>query len=403
MNLNVDYDDIHKRMQVLVGILVTSILFIIATNNLFRIIINKLKFTHLYSHVILLYICCIILFMTIFFINKYMQIIQLLCFMFILILSVYETLLGDFHDVLFLTLVSTYFIKYHIVKKNLIFNLIIIFIIYCFLLFVKIIFFNKFDESFFQIINKIITSVGVFILFNGAYYFEQKIINQILLQDQVLISIGKQSAMLMHNIKNSLYKITALDDSLSQDDDIIEHLRMRTALVDDVIFKVRDATDRITSNNLIPNKVSINEIIRKIKNSFMLDKKNSDINIIIKDNHIIIVNGIYIIIFYMINNIIINSIQANAKKIVIETIEEDKYNVLKIKDWGDGNKICNKCSDKKCINCKKYRAGKTTKKQGTGLGIINVQETMNELNGKMLINTKLKKGTTIYLYFRRTK
>jgi two-component system sensor histidine kinase FlrB len=92
-----------------------------------------------------------------------------------------------------------------------------------------------------------------------------------------------------------------------------------------------------------------------------------------------------------INNLVINSIEANSTKVKIKGYETDSYLHIDIIDNGKGLD--------KAMQHKVLEPFFTTKAQGTGLGLAVVQSVVANHSGKLQLNCEKTKGCTASLYF----
>ncbi|MCT4585198.1 MAG: sensor histidine kinase [Peptostreptococcaceae bacterium] len=101
----------------------------------------------------------------------------------------------------------------------------------------------------------------------------------------------------------------------------------------------------------------------------------------------------YYNIFTILNNLIINAIDAcsNFSKITVFILNKDDYIEFIVKDNGKG-------VDADFLECI-FNPGFTTKfdkitgKPSTGIGLCHVKNIVNEYNGQIFVDSKLKKGT----------
>lgn len=98
----------------------------------------------------------------------------------------------------------------------------------------------------------------------------------------------------------------------------------------------------------------------------------------------------------LLDNIVDNSIKANANNVFIEVIDVDE-NTIELRIIDDGKGLSNKIEDPNSI----FEKGVTTT-SGSGLGLYNVANTISsELNGKIAVNSKIKKGFELNIQLRR--
>ena len=141
-------------------------------------------------------------------------------------------------------------------------------------------------------------------------------------------------------------------------------------------------------------EINISEILNKtlevlsplISEKHLAIKTNIEINIIHSDVNIIST---------VLRNLISNSIKFTPEngEITINTYQKNNKTVISVSDTGVGipeNKIQNLLNP----NYQETTIG-TNNEKGTGLGLILCNELINKLNGKIIIKSKLKKGTTV--------
>jgi len=141
-------------------------------------------------------------------------------------------------------------------------------------------------------------------------------------------------------------------------------------------------------------EINISEILNKtlevlsplISEKHLAIKTNIEINIIHSDVNIIST---------VLRNLISNSIKFTPEngEITINTYQKNDKTVISVSDTGVGipeNKIQNLLNP----NYQETTIG-TNNEKGTGLGLILCNELINKLNGKIIIKSKLKKGTTV--------
>ncbi len=98
----------------------------------------------------------------------------------------------------------------------------------------------------------------------------------------------------------------------------------------------------------------------------------------------------------LLDNIVDNSIKANANNVFIEVIDVDE-NTIELRIIDDGKGLSNKIEDPNSI----FEKGVTTT-SGSGLGLYNVANTIStELNGKIAVNSKIKKGFELNIQLKK--
>ncbi|MEJ5273314.1 MAG: HAMP domain-containing sensor histidine kinase [Spirochaetota bacterium] len=109
----------------------------------------------------------------------------------------------------------------------------------------------------------------------------------------------------------------------------------------------------------------------------------------------VFIKGNSIQLIQILENLIKNSIDAaEVPYIIIKTGNEPRPYIT-IKDNGNGISFCFKCKSKNCLNCKEFQIGKTTKEEGSGTGMVYVQNTLKQMNANLSIESNPGEGTSV--------
>ncbi len=101
----------------------------------------------------------------------------------------------------------------------------------------------------------------------------------------------------------------------------------------------------------------------------------------------------------IVENLIRNSCEAIANTgrpgtVTVEAVAHDRYVEVTIADSGPGIPFCEGCTAKNCLDCHKLEHVKTTKVDGSGLGLENVRNSARQLGADITIKSKKGKGAT---------
>jgi two-component system sensor histidine kinase HupT/HoxJ len=240
-----------------------------------------------------------------------------------------------------------------------------------------------------------------------------------LIESEHLASLGQLVGGIAHNLKTPIMSISGGleglsdliteydesigDDSITQEDhhEIAEDMRvwigkMRDycAYMSDIITTVKGQAVQLTASTT--DKFLLRELIKRVDilMNHELKKYGCRLNLICSDEEHIEVKGEVNSLVQVINNLIINSIEAyegSEGEIDFIITREDDMTQFVVKDYASG------MTDE--VKNKLFREMITTKaKFGTGLGLYMSYSTIcGRFGGKMWFESELGKGTAFYV------
>ena len=226
-------------------------------------------------------------------------------------------------------------------------------------------------------------------------------------KNKVFVDFGKNIAGVIHNIKSVMMSIEGYNDIMritdkSEWDNMLDlqkksnkrMLEMINNFMEAVRSYQREDEQEVSLNRLVMGSVEV------LKGNAELKGK---LKIHIELNEPDAIRAAPMHIMQTIDNLVTNSAQAMENTgrfdLHISTRPENRYIVLSVRDQGVGIDFCRECSINDCVRCKNFAVGKSSKKDGTGIGVVYIQQIMKELRGKMQIDSVVGSGTTISLYF----
>jgi len=262
------------------------------------------------------------------------------------------------------------------------------------------------------------------VLFPSIYIDQAKFftdINDLIIKEKeslvLFANIGMMLNSTVHNFNNKIvtflsseYIITTTinkyKDILDQKDyqKIMTTCEMVKHSSDEMAATIKDLRNLIkdkTNSNL--QTFEVNKITEDIVNQFKISyEKNNVIFNFTKKEPAIFVKGSSINFVQVIENIIKNAIES-TKNPVIE-LESGIYPnpYIFIKDNGNGIPFCFNCKKIDCLNCKEFQIGKTTKVDGSGTGMVYVQNQLKNMGFKLKIESKEDEGTKVSIIFPQT-
>jgi two-component system sensor histidine kinase HydH len=102
----------------------------------------------------------------------------------------------------------------------------------------------------------------------------------------------------------------------------------------------------------------------------------------------------------MVENLLKNAFEAvladgKERHVVSIHAEKDHVITIQINDNGVGLELGAKCAQESALEADCFRPGKTTKKGGSGIGMVTVMDVIKKYNGNLLIEGKRGEGTTV--------
>lgn len=217
-------------------------------------------------------------------------------------------------------------------------------------------------------------------------------------KSRIYVNLGSNISSLVHNMKNDIqFLLMSLEIVKQNKDSGVDYIESGIERLNSKIKNIMT----IAKYSQIDEKIelNINDILDSVVEIFSINKDYKSIRVEkdFKDQLIFRANASEI--SQVFENIIKNAYEAlelkDDGKIDIKSFLSDNNVIITIKDNGPGISKCieNDCK-KNCQDCDVFREGRTTKKEGTGFGMVSVLKTLNKYNGKIQINTS-KKGTEI--------
>ncbi len=238
-----------------------------------------------------------------------------------------------------------------------------------------------------------------------------------LVEKERLASLGQMIGGIAHNLKTPIMSIAGAAEGLSDltkeynssiDDpevtskdhhDIahdmdtwIDKIKTHTAYMSDIITAVKGQAVTLSENE--SDNFTIEELIKRINILMKHELKNAliDLNIDVKIDSSVVLNGNVNSLVQVVNNLISNAIQSyNGKTNESIDLIVDKDNssiVILVADHG--------CGMPNDVKDKLFKEMITTKgKNGTGLGLFMSYSTIRgHFNGNMTFTSEINKGTT---------
>lgn len=202
-----------------------------------------------------------------------------------------------------------------------------------------------------------------------------------------LAHIGEMASWVAHEIRNPLHTIQGFSELISRQDDhekrkdylskIKEGVRRIDNIITDILYLAKTRPESLEPVNLNQVLVVVCEDIKALKD-FDIDLEVPSELVVIRGNRDRLAR--------VFENLVLNSIEANARKVVVELKTGDRDASILIEDDGDG------MSEDELKQA--FIPFHTTKEKGTGLGLAIVEKIIVEDHkGKIDCESEKGKGT----------
>lgn len=269
------------------------------------------------------------------------------------------------------------------------------------------------------------TFIALFLILFPSIYIDQanffKTLNELVVKEKESLAsfanIGMMLNSTIHNFNNKIvtflsseYIITSTinryKDLLDPKDydKIINTCQMVKHASDEMTLMIKDIRNLIKSKtNQQLQTYELNKIMEEIVKQFELSYEKKQIEFkLIKESDPIFIRGNSIHFIQVIENLIKNAIESSGNPKIIINTGAEPLPFIEIKDNGVGIPFCFNCKKRICLDCKEFQIGKTTKKEGSGTGMVYVQNTLKDMKAKMQIESEKDKGTSITITFTET-
>ncbi len=211
-------------------------------------------------------------------------------------------------------------------------------------------------------------------------------------RSHALIHLGKISSQVAHDIRSPLASLQILVEQKLPEISDSKRIVLR-----DAINQIRDITNNL-EKDAFPKVKSVTQIATLLEHVVSERRaafSNQDIEIeqnFSAENYSLFVDAIPSEIKRVVTNIINNACEAISDKtgvVNLTLVTENSKVIIVIADNGAGIG--------KDIIDSLFTRGFTTKKTGSGLGLVHAKETLEQFNGSIELRSELGQGTQVYL------
>ncbi len=209
-----------------------------------------------------------------------------------------------------------------------------------------------------------------------------------------LANMGEMAASIAHEIRNPLGGVklfsSMLDEELKENEEqhtmtqhILRGVNNIEGIISNMLFFAKEPAPILRPVRLVP-------LIEEIIAFFVASAISSEIHFDAPPDKDIIVSGDIVLLRQVIQNLLLNAVQASEKEKKIEVSLAKKKNAkieIRITDHG--------CGMTKAVLGKIFNPFYTQKERGTGLGMTIVHTIVSAHGGDISIKSAPKKGTTV--------
>lgn len=225
--------------------------------------------------------------------------------------------------------------------------------------------------------------------------------------NKVFVKFGRNISGVIHNLRSVLMSIDGYIDIQEQSEGDERHqlasFQKRATgrmleMINNFMTAVRSYQQienrRVPLNRLVQSAVEILKGNSELKQRFKIEVSLDDTDTIY---------AVPMEVMQVIDNVITNAAESmiNSDKyhLYISTRAADGYVELAVKDEGSGIGFCINCTSKNCLSCSEFAFGRSTKPEGTGVGMMYVKQILTETKGRLQIESDASAGTTVHIYF----
>ncbi|TVR63057.1 MAG: sensor histidine kinase [Spirochaetaceae bacterium] len=231
--------------------------------------------------------------------------------------------------------------------------------------------------------------------------------------DRPFIEFGKNAAGLVHDFKNDLGLISAFvhilktraESQMPIGPDDVAALNRYVERLEDRINVVRYATS--ARDVEAEEMINLNRLVSCVEYVFRVNPEfRRRIEFVIVPAEKPLYFGSRTALLHILENLVRNSCEALIETVrsyrparVTITVETEPDDVrIIVADTGPGISFCLDCDAEDCMKCGVFDIGVTSKPDGSGFGLYNVQRFLAEIGGTMQVFSDPDKGTTTVVH-----
>ncbi len=233
-------------------------------------------------------------------------------------------------------------------------------------------------------------------------------------ENKILIKTGRNLTGIVHNIKSRMTSVLGFNELIREEcaelknPELIEYAGLQHEAISHIITQIQNLLFTVAnSQDTKARPVSLNRMldgtIEMIK-SFKDIRHELNISKELTDDDTVYISPIYLV--EIIENILRNALDAapehQENPIYIRSRVQGEFLFLSISDCGTGIEDLHGRRNIDCLSEDIFKPGKTTKKNGSGIGMSSTVEMLKASGGKMFLTTG-PEGTQVDLHLPRQR
>ena len=226
-------------------------------------------------------------------------------------------------------------------------------------------------------------------------------------RNHIFVAFGKNIAGVVHNLKSLMMSIDGYNGLILSSDNeelvtVVDLQKKASVRMLEMINNTMYAIRSFQKTDL--NYIDINELVLSsvevLRGNPIL---RHNLKIMLELGKPIQIQAVPIEMMQVIENLVTNAAEAAQETeqydLFIRTGKFEKWAYIEIEDRGNGIEFCRHCTKNDCMKCKNFAVGKTSKDDGTGIGIMYVRKILEEIGGEIKIEQVTEGGTKVTLLF----
>jgi len=244
------------------------------------------------------------------------------------------------------------------------------------------------------------------------YKLESERLKREAISNQVFVRFGKNIAGIVHNVKSKLMSIEGFNDLIA--DGVAENregtgdyatlqrrgIQQIHDMIDGLLLTVRSYqridAELFALGQLVRGAVEMLRANRDIRSGVRIDLD-------LCENDDIFASPLSVM--QVLDALLQNAWEAmrsrDDRKIRVSTRIDHDFIVCSIEDRGEGLPFCTPCEYDNCLACPHFEIGRSSKSDGSGIGVAHARMLIRELGGRLKYKSTEGVGTTAEIWFPR--